>query len=113
MILRPLPPFRLDLTAWALRRRPRNDIDRWDGTTHRRLVTIGARVTELAVRQSGPPSAPRVTVTATPSSARRPRDATSAPSSIGCSDCRSTCPDGTGWRIAIGGWPNWLIGFVV
>jgi DNA-3-methyladenine glycosylase II len=67
MILRPLQPFRLDLTAWALRRRPRNDIDRWDGTTYRRLVTIGARVTELAVRQSGPPSAPRVTVTATPS----------------------------------------------
>jgi DNA-3-methyladenine glycosylase II len=66
VILRPLPPFRLDLTAWALRRRPRNDIDRWDGTTYRRIVTLGTRVTELAVTQSGPPSAPRVTATATP-----------------------------------------------
>ena len=67
MIIRPLPPFRLDFTVWALRRRPRNDIDRWDGTTYRRVVTVGTRVTELAIRQSGPPAAPRVTVTATPS----------------------------------------------
>jgi DNA-3-methyladenine glycosylase II len=64
--IRPLPPFRLDFTVWALRRRPRNGIDRWDGSTYRRVVTIGTRVTELAVRQSGPPTAPRVTVTATP-----------------------------------------------
>ena len=28
-IIRPVPPFRLDLTAWALRRRARNVIDRW------------------------------------------------------------------------------------
>jgi len=29
-------PFRLDLTAWALRRRPRNCIDRWDGSWYSR-----------------------------------------------------------------------------
>jgi DNA-3-methyladenine glycosylase II len=65
--IRPSPPFRLDFTVWALRRRERNAIDRWDGTTYRRIVVIGRRVTELAVRQSGPPSAPRIIVTATPS----------------------------------------------
>ena len=27
-VLRPVPPFRLDLTVWALRRRPRNLMDR-------------------------------------------------------------------------------------
>ena len=40
-VLRPIPPFRLDLTVWALRRRPRNLIDRWDGTTYRRVIVIG------------------------------------------------------------------------
>ena len=66
VIIRPLPPFRLDFTVWALRRRPRNAIDRWDGTTYRRVAIIGRRVTELAMRQSGSPAAPRIIVTATP-----------------------------------------------
>lgn len=67
MIIRPVPPFRLDFTVWALRRRSRNAIDRWDGTTYRRVVVVGRRVTELAIRQSGSPAAPRIVVTATPS----------------------------------------------
>ncbi len=33
-----LGPFRLDLTVWALRRRPHNAIDRWDESTYRRVV---------------------------------------------------------------------------
>jgi hypothetical protein len=41
MILRPVPPFRLDLTVWALRRRARNAIDRWNCTTDRRVVMGG------------------------------------------------------------------------
>src|SRR6188474_88009 len=65
-VLRPLPPFRLDLTVWALRRRSRNLIDRWDGTTYRRVIVLGKRPTELAMRQIGSPTAPRVVVTATP-----------------------------------------------
>ena len=65
-VLRPIPPFRLDLTVWALRRRPRNLIDRWDGTTYRRVIVIGGRPTELAVRQAGSSAAPRLIVTATP-----------------------------------------------
>jgi hypothetical protein len=48
--LRPVPPFRLDLTVWALRRRPRNLVDRWDGTTYRRVIIIA----QLGV---SPPSA--------------------------------------------------------
>ena len=34
----PLPPFRLNLTVWALRRRPDNAIDRWDGQTYRHIL---------------------------------------------------------------------------
>ena len=64
--LRPLPPFRLDLTVWALRRRSRNLIDRWDGATYRRVIMLGKRPTELAMRQIGSPTAPRLVVTATP-----------------------------------------------
>jgi DNA-3-methyladenine glycosylase II len=65
-VLRPIPPFRLDLTVWALRRRPRNLIDRWDGTTYRRVIVIEGRPTELAVRQAGSSGAPRLMVSATP-----------------------------------------------
>jgi len=66
MTIRAIAPFRLDFTVWALRRRSRNNIDRWDGSTYRRIVMIGRRVTELAIRQSGSSASPRVTVTATP-----------------------------------------------
>lgn len=65
-VLRPVPPFRLDLTVWALRRRARNLIDRWDGTTYRRVIVSEGRPTELAVRQVVSSAAPRLIVTATP-----------------------------------------------
>lgn len=68
-VLRPIPPFRLDLTVWALRRRQRNATDRWDGRTYRRVIVMVGRPTELAVRQAGSSAAPRLIVTATP----RPR----------------------------------------
>ncbi len=64
--LRPVPPFRLDLTVWALRRRPKNLIDRWDGTTYRRVIVVGRQPTELAIRQVGPPTAPLLALTPTP-----------------------------------------------
>ena len=67
MILRPVPPFRLDLTVWALRRRARNQIDRWDGVTYRRVIVVRGRPTKLAVRQEGPLTGPRLIVTAMPS----------------------------------------------
>jgi DNA-3-methyladenine glycosylase II len=71
-IVRPIPPFRLDLTVWALRRRERNAVDRWDGVTYRRVVTAGGRATEMAVRQAGSPAEPRLIVTATPAPRTRP-----------------------------------------
>ena len=44
-------PFRLDLTVWALRRRPHNEVDRFDGTSYRRTLAMGGRPVELRVRQ--------------------------------------------------------------
>jgi DNA-3-methyladenine glycosylase II len=66
LIIRPVAPFRLDLTVWALRRRARNAIDRWDGTTYRRVVVIERRPTEIAVRQAGSLTEPRLIVTSVP-----------------------------------------------
>lgn len=52
--LEPVSPFRLDLTVWALRRRPDNIVDRWDGKTYRRvLVSESNEPFEIAVTQSG------------------------------------------------------------
>ena len=56
--IQPIPPFRLDLTVWALRRRARNLVDRWDGTTYRRVVVINGHAAELSVRQAGPSTVP-------------------------------------------------------
>jgi DNA-3-methyladenine glycosylase II len=64
--VRAVPPFRLDLTVWALRRRPRNLVDRWDGVTYRRVVVVNGRAMEIAVQQAGAPTAPRLDVTVTP-----------------------------------------------
>lgn len=61
--LSPIAPFRLDLTAWALRRRPENQVDRWDGTTYRRVICVRGRVAELHVLQSQFRDAPRLEVT--------------------------------------------------
>jgi DNA-3-methyladenine glycosylase II len=47
-----LPPFRLDLTVWALRRRPDNAIDTWDGRTYRRALEIDGATVELATVQA-------------------------------------------------------------
>ena len=39
--LAPTPPFRLGLAVWTLRRRVQNAVDRWDGTTYRRVLPLG------------------------------------------------------------------------
>lgn len=62
ILLRPVPPFRLDLTVWALRRRPDNAVDRWDGQTYRRVLNLPAGPGEVVVMQVGPPEAPRLRV---------------------------------------------------
>lgn len=61
-VLVPLPPFRLDLTVWTLRRRPDNAIDRWDGQTYRRLLPLPSGSVEAAVTQFGPREAPKIRV---------------------------------------------------
>jgi DNA-3-methyladenine glycosylase II len=62
--LEPRPPFRLDLTAWVLRRRPDNTWDRWDGQAYRRVMVIAGHAAEVSVTQTGPPDAPRLRVAA-------------------------------------------------
>jgi DNA-3-methyladenine glycosylase II len=57
------PPFRLDLTVWALRRRPDNAVDAWDGCTYRRSLRVESGVIELAAVQAGTAAAPRLEVT--------------------------------------------------
>ncbi|MGH7907900.1 MAG: DNA-3-methyladenine glycosylase family protein [Candidatus Binataceae bacterium] len=63
--LNPLAPFRLDFTVWALRRRPNNEIDRWDGAVYRRVLNIDNTAVNIAVRQTGPPDKPELTIMAT------------------------------------------------
>jgi DNA-3-methyladenine glycosylase II len=51
--LKVVPPFRLDLTVWALRRRPENKMDRWDGKTFFRGLVLNGKPVEIAVIQIG------------------------------------------------------------
>jgi DNA-3-methyladenine glycosylase II len=62
-LIEPAAPFRLDLTAWALRRRPHNEVDLWDGQVYRRALPIGEGAMAVAVTQDGSPEAPRLQVT--------------------------------------------------
>ncbi|WP_238538455.1 DNA-3-methyladenine glycosylase family protein [Nitrolancea hollandica] len=64
-MLTPSPPFRLDLTVWALRRRPDNIVDRWEDGTYRRALVIENQPVEIAVTQIGPPDVPLLQVKAT------------------------------------------------
>jgi DNA-3-methyladenine glycosylase II len=71
--LEPAPPFRLDLTVWALRRRAQNEVDRWDGQLFQRVLLLDGAPVAVAVTQSGGLDAPRLHVRA--SGAGRLRDA--------------------------------------
>lgn len=64
-IVRPVPPFRLDLTVWVLRRRPDNQIDRWDGAAYRRVLTAGGAIYELSITQHGSQDEPYLEVVVT------------------------------------------------
>ncbi|HEX5430910.1 MAG TPA: hypothetical protein VFW83_03015 [Bryobacteraceae bacterium] len=56
--IRPVPPFRLDLTAWAIRRRPENLMDQWDGESYRRVLAVSDTAVQLTVTQSGESTKP-------------------------------------------------------
>jgi DNA-3-methyladenine glycosylase II len=60
--LKPVSPFRLDLTVWTLRRRTHNVVDRWDGTTYRLVLPLAAGPVEVAVTQLSPPETARIRV---------------------------------------------------
>ncbi len=60
--LRPDPPFRLDLTVWALRRRARNAIDSWDGERYSRLFEIDGVPALIVSSQISPPNNPELEI---------------------------------------------------
>ncbi len=49
--IQPMAPYRLDLTVWAIRRRPINIMDRWKEKTYFRTIEVDDRVLEIAVSQ--------------------------------------------------------------
>ncbi|MCE5314599.1 MAG: DNA-3-methyladenine glycosylase 2 family protein [Armatimonadota bacterium] len=63
--LQPVPPFRLDLTVWALRRVPTNEIDCWDGRTYCRVLAIRDEPVYVSVVQSMPQETPELVVSVT------------------------------------------------
>lgn len=61
----PRAPFRLDLTAWALRRRAHNAIDRWDGRAYSRALELNGTPAAIALRQVNRLERPRLALTLT------------------------------------------------
>ncbi|MDE1822453.1 MAG: DNA-3-methyladenine glycosylase 2 family protein [Euryarchaeota archaeon] len=58
-LLTPRGPFHLGRTVWALRRRPHNRMDLWDGKTYRRLMLIQGQPARVEVRSlDGRPGGP-------------------------------------------------------
>ncbi len=62
LYIKPQPPFRLDLTVWALRRQPHNQVDQWDGKTYSRVFITDSGPVLVEARQTGPPESPRLAV---------------------------------------------------
>ena len=60
--MKPTPPFRLDLTAWALRRRPMNSIDRIADGVYRRVLVFGETAVDMSVVQRGSAERPELEV---------------------------------------------------
>ena len=63
VVLRATPPFRLDLTTWALRRRKNNVVDRWDAGHYSRVVVVDGHPVRLAVTQQVAGVQPTLVVT--------------------------------------------------
>lgn len=62
--LKPLAPYDLSYSVWLLRRRPTNELDRWEDRTYHRVVLFGGRPVALAVTQTGPRERPELEVSA-------------------------------------------------
>ncbi|MCL5103006.1 MAG: DNA-3-methyladenine glycosylase 2 family protein [Armatimonadetes bacterium] len=63
--LHPAPPFRLDLTVWALRRVPVNEMDRWDGHIYKRVLIVRDEPVQVSVGQNRPAETPELIVSVT------------------------------------------------
>jgi DNA-3-methyladenine glycosylase II len=60
--IEPSGPFRLDLTAWALRRNAGNSVDRWSTATYERVLSLDGGPVALWVTQVAGPDEPRLAV---------------------------------------------------
>lgn len=61
-MLYPIPPFRLDYTVWALRRRKKNIIDQWDGRFYTRLFLINKLFIQVRLEQINSLDKPQIRV---------------------------------------------------
>ncbi|MEZ6079893.1 MAG: hypothetical protein R3C56_30740 [Pirellulaceae bacterium] len=61
-VLKPRPPFQLDLAVWTLRRRPENAVDQWDGSVYRRVLPVKEEVALIEVAQLSSGGRPRLSV---------------------------------------------------
>lgn len=59
----PVPPFSLEYTAWALRRRSENLVDRWEDSKYQRVLMLEGQPAEIHVSQQGGLKTPRLEVT--------------------------------------------------
>ena len=91
------PPFCLGLTVWALRRRPHNTIDAWDGTTYTRTLVADGTPVQAAVRQddTGDPERTRLRIEVR----RRGED----PSEAGVAEVRCTIEQMLGLHVDLAG----------
>lgn len=58
-----VPPFRLDLTVWALRRREINIVDRWDGRQYLRVFVFNNTPVKITVVSKKTTNKPQIVVT--------------------------------------------------
>ena len=63
IVLHTRRPFRLDLTVWALRRRPKNIVDRWDNGQYSRIILADGRPARLTAVQDEAAVEPTLMVT--------------------------------------------------
>lgn len=57
------PPFRLDLTAWALRRRKINIIDQWDNGRYTRIIVFNNNPVKITITQEETSTEPKLIIT--------------------------------------------------
>jgi len=72
--IKPLPPFRLDFTAWVLRRRSTNIVDRLQNGVYGRVLMLDDVPVEVAVCQRGSVETPLLMVSVTAGRSVSPTD---------------------------------------